>query len=357
MDVVWLELRDFRNFAHVELRPDPTGLTVVLGDNGAGKTSLLEAIAYAATLRSFRDAPREAIVRTGAERAFLRAETRDGARRGLVEIEIPKLGRDQVQLNRHKVARSDDLTEVLRVTVFAPDDLIIVKGPPAERRSYLDDVLAAVTPKGATLRRNVDRILRQRATLLRQSGGRLTPDIASTLDVWDSQFAAAGEALARYRDDLARQLEPYATEAFGHLAGIAGRLELDYRRSWAGPLEAAVATARAEDLRRGVTTVGPHRDDLDIAAGGLDARTRLSQGRQRSATLALRLAAHELVTSVTGSRPVLLLDDAFSELDPTTSAALLERLPDGQAILTTAGGIPEHSAPAQVLRLSAGTIT
>ena len=351
-----LELRDFRNLELVEFCPDPSGLTVVLGDNGAGKTSLLEAVGYVATLHSLRDAPREALVRQGCERAVLRADlTREG-RPALVEIEVHGSGRDTVQLNRRRIARTDDLAEALLVTVFTPDDLVLVKGPPAERRRYLDDVLAAISPRAARVRRTVDRVLRQRGTLLRQAGGRLTPDVVSTLGVWDAQLAEAGEALVEAREELAVRLGPPATEAFGHLASAAGSLRLIYRRSWSGSLLEALLAARQDDLRRAVTTVGPHRDELDVVVGGLDARTRLSQGRQRCATLALRLASHEVVAHDAGSRPVLLLDDAFSELDRTTSAALLERLPAGQAVLTTAGSPPEGAQPAQVLHLVGGKL-
>jgi DNA replication and repair protein RecF len=356
MEVARLDLRDFRNLEQVEIKPAESGLTVVLGDNGAGKTSLLEGIAYAATLRSFRGAPREAIVRTGATRSILRVDTLRESRRALVEIEIQTAGRDTVQLNRRRIARTEELAEALLVTVFAPDDMVLVKGSPSERRDYLDDVLAASSARGAQMRRSLERVLRQRSTLLRQAGGRLTPDVVSTLDVWDSQLAEAGEAIAHAREELAGRLEPFAAAAIGHLAPGAGTLTLGYLRSWKGSLAEALVAARDDDIRRGVSTVGPHRDELEIFAGGLDARTRLSQGRQRCVTLALRLASHELVGEVAGTKPVLLLDDAFSELDALTSSALLERLPAGQAILTTAGTPPAGAAPAQVLRLDHGTL-
>ncbi|MCU1491748.1 MAG: recF [Acidimicrobiaceae bacterium] len=347
---------DFRNLVVAELVPSRTGMTVVTGENGAGKTSLLEAIGYGSTLRSFRASPREALVRAGAERAIVRLEVADGARQQLVEAEIVPGRRDRVQLNRQRVGRAEELLEALRVTVFTPDDLALVKGPPEGRRDYLDDVLESAHPRLGALRRTVERVLRQRNTLLRQGVGRITPEVIATLEVWDAQLATAGEQLATARAQLAEDLSPYARGAFARLTRLDDPLELSYRRSFDGSLAEALAQSREEDLRRGITTVGPQRDDLGISAGGLDARTRLSQGRQRSVTLALRLAAHEVVTENAGSRPVLLLDDAFSELDEAAAAALLDELPTGQAILTTAGPLPPGAKPASTLRLEEGRL-
>jgi DNA replication and repair protein RecF len=356
MEVNWLHLQDFRNLVDLELRPAPGGLTVVLGENGAGKTSLLEAIAYSSTLKSFRQTPRDAVIRDGAETAIIRLEADREGRAALVEISLARSGRDQVRCNRQRITRTDELLEALRVTVFTPDDLVLVKGGPSERRELLDGVLLGVRPRNGDLRRDVDRVLRHRGTLLRQAGGRLTPDIESTLDVWDTQLASVGSELAARREEIAAQLEPVAADAFRHLTRERAQLMLRYRRSWAGDLMSALAAARRDDLRRGVSTIGPHRDDLEITVGELDARTKLSQGRQRCTTLALRLASHELVTDAAGSRPVLLLDDAFSELDPPTSSALLERLPSGQAILTTAGSVPAGASPAATVRIADGTL-
>jgi DNA replication and repair protein RecF len=354
--ISWLQLRDFRNLVEIELAFAPGALSVIVGDNGAGKTSLLEGIAYAATQRSMRGASRDALVRNGQERAFVRAETVRDDRTLLVEIELPLSGPERAQLNKQRVARAEDLSEALLVTVFSPDDLVLVKGSPSNRRTYLDDVLAACSPRLGSLRREMERVLRQRATLLHQAKGRLAPDIVTTLDVWDAQLAVRGEELAEQREKLAIELEPAAAAAISHLAGQAGDLRLVYRRSWSGSLADALAAARIEDVRRAANTVGPHRDDLDIYVGGLDARSRLSQGRQRCVTLSLRLAAQQLITTVRSARPVLLLDDAFSELDSRTATALVETLPRGQAILTTASALPPGAEPALVARIEAGTL-
>jgi DNA replication and repair protein RecF len=352
----WLQLRDFRNMSEVEVRFAPGGLTVVLGDNGAGKTSLLEGVAYIATQHSLRGAAHEALVRVGQERAFVRGETTRATRTMLVEIEIPSSGSDRVQLNKRRITRADDLTGALLVTVFSPDDLVLVKGSPSHRRGYLDDVLAACSPRGAGLRRDVERVLRQRSTLLHQAKGRLSADVETTLDVWDGQLASLGELLVQRREEVAAELEPVASEAFSYLTGAPASLRFSYRRSWSGSLADALLQARQDDVRRAVTTVGPHRDDLDLLVGNLDARTRLSQGRQRCVTLALRLASHQVVTTSRSARPVLLLDDAFSELDPRTASALVETLPRGQAILTTASSVPPAAEPAQIMRIAGGSI-
>lgn len=336
MHLVSLRLLDFRCFTEAALDPDPEGTTVITGRNGAGKTSLLEAVAYLATLQSFRGSPREAMVRAGTGQAIVRAETIVGERTLTIEAELSLSGRSRAMVNRQAVRRRPDLHEALRVTVFSPEDIAVVRGPPADRRRFLDGVLAVVDQRSASLSDDVDRILRQRAALLRQSNRRLSPEVAATLDVWDSRLAAAGAALADAREALTHRLQPLATEHYARLAGAEDPVALSYRRSWDGDLEPALAASRSDDLRRGVTLVGPHRDELDLLLSGLPTRTHASQGEQRSLALALRLAAHQLATERLGSAPVLLLDDVFSELDPFRSRALLAGLPPGQALLTTA---------------------
>ncbi|HEX4218625.1 MAG TPA: DNA replication/repair protein RecF [Acidimicrobiales bacterium] len=336
MHLVSLHLEDFRCFTGAVLDPDPEGTTVITGRNGAGKTSLLEAVGYLATLQSFRGSPKEAMVRAGAERAIVRAETMVGERALIIEAELSTVGRTRTMVNRQVVRRRSDLHEALRATVFSPEDIAVVRGPPSDRRRFLDGILAVIDQRSSSLSDDVDRILRQRAALLRQSNRRLSQEVAATLDVWDSRLAAAGGALADAREALTRRLQPLATEHYARLAGERGPVVLAYRRSWDGDLEQALAASRTDDLRRGVTLVGPHRDDLELLLGGLPTRTHSSQGEQRSVALALRLAAHQLATEHLGSAPVLLLDDVFSELDPFRSRALLEGLPPGQALLTTA---------------------
>ncbi len=369
MKLVKLWVGDYRNYESAELEPAPDGLTVIQGGNGDGKTNLLEAVAYLATLSSFRGAPADALIRHGAEQGVVRAEVDREGRSVLLEVELHIGGRHRMLLNRQPVRRARELLGALRVSVFSPDDLSLVKGGPAERRRYLDEVLVALRPANEALRADMERILRQRNALLKQTGWKrscdqLSPDVGSTLDVWDTKLTAAGEALAAAREDLVMALEPQVTKAYGQLAAGRGDVTLAYQRSWRGPLSEALAAARDDDLRRSATTVGPHRDELWLAiAGGdrevpvpLPARTHASQGEQRSLALALRLGAHALVTDSTGSPPVLLLDDVFSELDASRGSALLASLPVGQALLTTAGPAPAGSSPVHTVHVRAGRV-
>ncbi len=349
-------LTDFRCFDAVELTPDPAGLTVLRGPNGAGKTSVLEAVGWLATSHSIRGAPREALVRTGTARAVVRAETSVAARPVLVEAVIPADGTPRLQINRQVVRRRSALAEVLNVTVFAPDDLHLVQGGPAGRRAYLDDVLVARHARLDALCTEVDRILRQRTAVLRQSGGRIDGDLAVTLDVWDERLARAGTSLAAERQSLAEELTPLATAAYERLAGVQEPVAMRYRRSWEGDLADALAAARRDDARRQVTSVGPHRDDLDIAIGARPTRTHASQGEQRCVALAMRLASHELRRGELPEPPVLLLDDVFSELDARRSSALVALLPPGQVLLTTAVDPPPAVQADRVVEVVQGTL-
>ena len=352
-----LWLTDFRGYREADVTFDP-GLTAVVGPNGQGKTNLLEAIGYLATLGSFRGAPNDALIRAGADRAIVRAEGEREQRQLLLECEISASGRNRAQLNRQPLRRARDLLGALRVTVFSPDDLTLVKGSPGDRRGYLDETLVALHPRHDQARTDLDRILRQRGALLKQSGGRLGAEVELTLDVFDAKLAAAGEALARARHALVADLEPLLGEAYEQVARRGAVVRAVYDPPWlAGGLAAALVAARRDDLRRGVSTVGPHRDELELVLNGLPARTHASQGEQRSLALALRLAAHEIVARRTDTPPVLLLDDVFSELDPQRSAALLASLPAGQTVLSTATALPEGAVPGAVVRVADGVAT
>ena len=372
LDQLWLT--DFRSWATAELALGE-GLTVVRGRNGAGKTNLLEAVGYLATLSSFRGVPTEALVRHGAEQAVVRGEGHRSGRAVLVEVEIRPRGRGRVALNRQPVRRTSDLLGALGVSVFSPDDLELVKGGPAGRRRWLDDTLVSLHPRYDALRRDFERVVRQRTTLLSQAAGprgrnavagRLPPDVATTLDVWDAKLIETGERLAGARADLLTRLQPAVAKAYADLATGAASVCLTYDAPWREEgLAVALAAARADELRRGASLVGPHRDDVVLAIGDLPARTHASQGEQRTLALALRLAAHSVVAEEVGEPPLLLLDDVFSELDIERSSALLRHLSPGlrganavggQALLTTTGPVPAGAAPERVVRVVDGRL-
>ena len=353
-----LQLTDFRSYARLDLELGP-GLTVLMGDNGHGKTNLLEAVGFVAGLGSFRGAPDDALVRVGSDAAVIRCglEAEDG-RDVLVECEITKSGRNRLKVNRQPLRRARDLIGVLPVTIFSPDDLELVKGSPGRRRRWLDDALVSTHRKHDATRAEVDRILRQRNAVLKQARGRLTDDIAVTLDVWDSKLAASGDELRTARRHLLEAVTPGLAAAYDRVAERPAAVHAEYSSSWGeGSLGDALAEARTDDLRRGVTTVGPQRDEVVFTIGGIPARTHASQGEQRSLALALRLAADGVVRESGAGRPVMLLDDVFSELDPGRARALLEVLPDSQRILTSASGLPPEAHPDRVLRIEDSTVT
>jgi DNA replication and repair protein RecF len=326
--------------------------------NGQGKTNLAEAMAYLATLESFRGAPVDALIRVGAESSVVRATVvGDDGREVSIELELTRNGRNRVLVNRQKLGRARDLLGVMRVTVFSPDDLAVVKEGPAGRRRFLDDVLVALALKYDALRLEMDRIVKQRNMLLKQLGGRLDDEAALTLDVWDSKMADIGDKFGYARAVLVARLSPLVGEAYEHLADRATSVELRYEPLWRKRgLATALAEARADDVRRGVSGVGPHRDDVELFVNGMPARTHASQGEQRTLALAMRLGAHRLVTDTSGSAPVLVLDDVMSELDPGRCEALLRHLPSGQVILTTAGVLPDAAHADAVVRIEAGMV-
>ena len=364
MRVQKIELVDFRCYetANLELQ---AGVTAIIGDNGSGKTSLLEAVGWVATGRSLRGVPDAALVRDGATQAILRAEIRGAERQQLVEAELHGSGRNRILVNRNPIARLRDLLGVLRITVFAPDDLELVKGGPAGRRSYLDDLLVSIAPRYEATRADYERVLRHRNALLR---GRATDaEATATLDVFDEQLARAGAELTYGRLHLVQRLAPVVNDAYRALAARADAVTMHYEADWFGvehtsrddlvaALQAALGARRRQERERGQTLVGPHRDELRLLVDAHDARTQTSQGEQRSLAVALRLSSHQVCITVTGEEPVLLLDDVFSELDPQRSAALLAQLRAEQTLLTTAGALPEGVHPGQVLRVTDGRL-
>jgi DNA replication and repair protein RecF len=344
-----LSLADFRSYPSLEL-PLPPGPSVFLGSNGQGKTNLLEAVHYLATLSSHRVAVDAPLVRAGAGSAVVRASVVRGGRPLLVEVELRAGRANRARLNRVPVARPREVLGALRAVLFAPEDLAVVKGDPAERRRYLDDLLTARAPRYTGVRADYDRVLRQRNALLKTAGGSRRGTALPTLDVWDGHVARLGGQLLAGRLELVETLRPLVDEAYASLGGDPAAPRLDYRTALAGDagdaaavpagelaerLLAELAIRRAEELDRGLTLVGPHRDDLLLYLGELPARGYGSHGECWSLALALRLAAYDLLRD-DGQEPVLLLDDVFAELDAGRRDRLAQLVGAADQLLVTA---------------------
>jgi DNA replication and repair protein RecF len=325
-----LELVDFRSYPRVVVDFEP-GASVFVGPNGVGKTNLVEALGYVATLSSHRVAVDAPLVRFGAARAVVRTAIVHDGRELLVELSIePGRGGSKARLGRAPVTRARDILGALRLVMFAPEDLAVVRGDPAERRRYLDELLTARQPRFAGVRADYDRVLRQRNALLRTAY--LARKVAgsagdlSTLDVWDAHLARHGAELLAGRLDLCAGLEPLVGKAYQAVSAGRGDARLVYSASWTsepatgdrsvleGALGAALAEARPSEVERGVTLVGPHRDDVTLMLGELPVKGYASHGECWSFALALRLAAYDLLRAE-GAEPVLVLDDVFAELD------------------------------------------
>ncbi|RDG36946.1 DNA replication/repair protein RecF [Streptomyces corynorhini] len=349
MHVTHLSLADFRSYARVEVPLDP-GVTAFVGANGQGKTNLVEAVGYLATLGSHRVSSDAPLVRMGAERAVIRAAVTQGERSQLVELELTPGRANRARVNRSSQVRPRDVLGIVRTVLFAPEDLALIKGDPGERRRFLDELITARSPRMAGVRSDYDRVLRQRNTLLksaamaRRHGGR-GMDL-STLDVWDQHLARVGAELLTQRTDLIATLQPLTDKAYDQLAPGGGPVALEYRSATEEPgigsrdeayeaLLAALAGVRKQEIERGVTLVGPHRDDLVLKLGRLPAKGYASHGESWSYALALRLASYDLLRSE-GNEPVLVLDDVFAELDARRRERLAELVVPGEQVLVTA---------------------
>ncbi|HEV7825893.1 MAG TPA: DNA replication/repair protein RecF [Mycobacteriales bacterium] len=361
MHVRHLSLVDFRSYATAELALDP-GPSVLVGPNGQGKTNLVEAIGYVATLGSHRVAHDAPLVRAGAERAIVRTAVVQAGRELIVELEIVPGRANRARLNRAPVARPREVLGALRTVLFAPEDLALVRGDPSERRKFLDDLLVSRHPRYAGVRADYDRVLKQRNALLKTAGSARRAGSSGdlrTLDVWDNHLAEHGAALLAGRLELVAALGPYVTKAYDAVSRGRGSAVITYKPSWVeaeddevpaadrevlnARLVAALARARQQEVDRGTTLVGPHRDDLVLALGDLPAKGYASHGESWSYALALRLASYDLLTA-DGGEPVLILDDVFAELDTQRRERLAELVAGAEQVLVTAavpGDVPE----------------
>ena len=355
MHVAALSLTDFRCYAQadVELRP---GVTSFLGRNGQGKTNLVEALGYVATLGSHRVATDAPLVRFGAAQAVVRAQVARDDRTTLVEIEINPGRANRARINRSPVPRPREVLGLLRTVLFAPEDLALVKGDPSERRRFLDDLLVARAPRLAGVRADYDRVLKQRNALLKTAsaarrGGSGSADVLRTLEVWDTHLVTVGAEILAARLDLVAALAPLVDSAYDTVSSGGGPAALAYTSSLGPDVElvadravlaelllAGLERRRREELDRGLSLVGPHRDDLLLKLGPAPAKGYASHGESWSYALALRLASYELLRGdgSPGGEPVLVLDDVFAELDVERRARLAALVSGAEQVLVTA---------------------
>ena len=423
MHVRRLSLTDFRSYEQVDVALE-RGVTALVGPNGQGKTNLVEAVGYVATLGSHRVATDAALVRAGAPRAIVRLRAAREERETLVELEINPGRANRAQVNRAPARRPRDVLGILRTVLFAPEDLALVKGDPDGRRRFLDELAVQVAPRMAGVLADHDRVLRQRGALLKSAGaarrgqrarggagaggGGEQPDLR-TLDVWDARLAQVGAEVLAMRVALVEALRPHVAQAYEQVSDGQGEAVLGYRSSLESSVAAddddrprsvpvggpgAVATGvphlgaptalleaqlleamsrlRSQEIERGVSLVGPHRDDLVLTLGGLPAKGYASHGESWSYALALRLASYQLLTHGSpdgealglagwdeGSEPVLVLDDVFAELDARRRGRLARLVAGAEQVLVTAAvaeDVPEELEGAR-FDVMAGQVT
>lgn len=377
MYVSHLSLQDFRSYTQADLELD-AGVNAFVGPNGQGKTNLVEAIGYVATLGSHRVSTDAALVRAGAERAVVRTRVIRGDRASTIDLEINVGRANRARINRSPVPRVRDVVGILRTVLFAPEDLILVKGDPDARRRFLDDLMVLVSPRLAGVLADYERVLRQRSALLKTAGGPrrrgrpsrdedgTAPDLR-TLDVWDAKLAVLGAEIIAVRQRLVAGLAPYVADAYERVSAGQGHAQIAYRSSLAAALDEpepdaplpvatleaqlleAMTRLRSKEIERGVCLVGPHRDDLVLTLGGLPAKGYASHGESWSFALALRLASYDLLTAGLGAdddlwvvdsredgEPVLVLDDVFAELDVRRRQRLADLVAPARQVLITA---------------------
>jgi DNA replication and repair protein RecF len=379
-----LTLHSFRSYDTLEV-PLTSGVTAFLGSNGQGKTNIVEAVDYLSRLTSHRVASDAPLVKQGAEQAVVRAAVVKDGRTAVLEVEINPGRSNRARVNKAALPRARELVGLVRTVLFSPEDLALVKGDPSERRRFLDDLMVLRTPRLAGVKADYDRVLKQRNALLKNTAGgdrRRAPDehFTSTLAVWDDQLVRLGSELVRVRAGLTEDLRPLLADAYAAVAKDATRTEATLRYQPSVPLapesaegdepvgvpdqdavEAAfrgeLARRQREEVQRGLTLVGPHRDELALGVGTLPVKGYASHGESWSFALALRLASYDLLRQ-DGDDPILILDDVFAELDADRRERLAEMVADAEQVLVTAAvaaDVPAVLAGARVdVRRDAG---
>lgn len=391
MHVRHLTVGDFRSYAAADLALEP-GITTLVGLNGQGKTNLVEAIGYLATLSSHRVSTDQPLVRVGAERAIIRAAVVRDGREQVVELEINPGRANRAKLGRSPLPRTRDVLGTVRSVLFAPEDLALVKGDPDQRRRFLDDLLVQRQPRWAGVRGDYDKVVRQRSALLKQAGadkrgrgrrvrvpegvdpGAAREEAMRTLGIWDDRLATVGAQLLYARLRLLTDLVPHLTQTYGEVSASVSEATARYRSSIPGPVGEALAEGfesaqdvppverlreellegmaqvRDQELDRGVSLVGPHRDDITLALGEMPAKGYASHGESWSFALGLRLAAYRLLQHDLDDDPVLVLDDVFAELDSGRRTRLAGLVAGSEQVLITAAvgaDVPEELSGAR----------
>ncbi|AOT02921.1 DNA replication/repair protein RecF [Arthrobacter sp. U41] len=380
-----LSLTDFRSYAQVELSLEP-GVTVLVGSNGIGKTNLMEAVGYLATLSSHRVSSDAPLLRFGTERALIRAKLVRGEQSTVLELEINSSRANRARINRSNPVRARDILGICQTVLFAPEDLALVKGDPSSRRRFLDELLVSLIPRHAATRSDYDRVLKQRNALLKSArAGKFSSGHEATLDVWDQHMARAGAELLHARLELVERLRPHLKNAYAQLTDGSKEAGAIYRSTLqgaldddgaapapaagpgagtAGPAEdlrllsvdelteryvKAFAASRRRELERGISLVGPHRDELELVLGMAPAKGYASHGETWSMCLSLRLASYYVMIDdarTGGSAPILILDDVFAELDVQRRRKLAAIVSGAEQVLVTAA--VEDDIPAEL---------
>lgn len=369
-----VRLTDFRSYATAEVRLEQ-GVTTFVGANGQGKTNLVEAIGYAATLGSHRVATDAPLVRVGAERAVVSLLAVKDGREALIELEINPGKANRARLNRSSSVRPKDVLGIVHSVMFAPEDLALVKGDPAERRRFLDDLLIQRSPRMLGVKSDYERIVKQRNALLKSAGvGRRgsAAEVERTIEVWDTQLVDVGSEIVTARIALVADLHPHVVDAYARISTADGHQGMDLayssiavpaagyvpdREAWRESLISAIVARRKDELDRGVTLVGPHRDDLVLSLGSTPAKGYASHGESWSIALSLRLASLEVLRN-DGDDPVLILDDVFAELDTARRRHLTEQVAGTTQVLITAAvpeDVPQELGGRQI-RVSRGVV-
>jgi len=354
--LLWIELRDFRN--HRDTRLDvPEGLIVAVGDNGEGKSNLLEGMNYLLSLASPRVAADGPLIRHGAESAFVRGEVETGTGRVLVEVEIRAAGANRMQVNRSSVRRKRDVRKQIRGVFFGPQDLAVVLGDPESRRRFMEECVVTLWPLREAEARAYDKVVRQRNRLLKDWDGAGEPP---GLAAWDEELVGTGSAVIRGRREAMDRVQPEASEHFRSLAGYG--LDVSYRPSVEGEdVEAAfrdrLAERRQDEVVRRTSLVGPHRDELELAVRDMKARGFASHGEAWAAALSLRIGLATAVASELGEPPVVILDDPFSALDPSRQRRVAEGLGAvAQTVISVADDAHVPESATAVWRVRSGEV-